>query len=140
IGYKGAAVPTSYDKVFTLTWLDDRRTLGLGLFSYDLAPGSRAQMRYLDTTAPVGSLLAASRAVTPSFPPAPHFTGLSPKHPAPESCGLPVAVSDGTTFMCGGDAATGPNAAGFLDVGFWELSARTGRLTATWAPHSICCE
>jgi hypothetical protein len=35
--------------------------------------------------------------------------------------------------------ATGQNAAGFENVGFWVLSARTGRLTATWAPHGICC-
>jgi hypothetical protein len=43
IGYKNAYVPTSYDKEFTLAWLDDHRTLGMGLFSYDPAPGSRTQ-------------------------------------------------------------------------------------------------
>ena len=98
IGYKGVYVPTSYDMKFTLTWLDDQRTLGIGLFSYDLGPGTRARVRYLDTAAPEGSLLAASREVVPSFPPAPHFTGLSPKQPAPQSCGLPVAISDGATI------------------------------------------
>ena len=96
-------------------------------------------MRYLHTAAPGGSLPAASRAVTPSFPPAPHFTGLSPKHPAPRSCNLPVATSDGATILCGGSAAAGLNAAGFENAGFWVLSARTGRLTATWAPHGTCC-
>lgn len=136
-GYKGVYMPTSYDMEFTLTWLNDQRTLAIGLHSP--GPGTRAQVRYLDTAAPEGSLLAASRAVTPSFPPAPHFTGISPAHPAPRSCGLPVAASDGTVILCGGGAATGPNEGGFANVGFWVLSARTGRLTAIWAPHSICC-
>jgi hypothetical protein len=139
VGYKGVYVPTSYEAEFTLTWLTGQRTLAIGLHSDNLGAGIKTQVRYLDTAAPGGSLPAASRAVTPSFPPAPHFTGLSPKHPAPRSCSLPVATSDGATILCGGSAATGLNAAGFENVGFWVLSARTGRLTATWAPHGICC-
>ncbi len=108
IGYKGVYVPTAYDAEFTLTWLTDQRTLAMGLFSYDhLESGIRTQVLYLDTTAAEGSLLAASRAVTPSFPPAPHFTGMSPEKPAPQWCNVPVATSDGTTILCGGGAATG---------------------------------
>jgi hypothetical protein len=99
IGYKGAHTPTSYEAEFTLTWLDDQRTLALGQFSYDMNAGIRTQVRYLGTTATEGSLLAASRAVAPSFPPAPRFTGMSPAHPAPQSCGLPVATSDGTAIL-----------------------------------------
>jgi len=39
--------------------------------------------------------------------------------------------------VCPGYAATGPNAGGYVNVGFWVLSARTGQLTAIWAPHGI---
>ena len=139
VGYDNTETPTSYEALFTLTWLNDDRTLGIGQFSYNLNAGIRTQVRYLDTSAPEGSLLTASRAVAPSFPPAPHFTGLSPKLPSPQSCTLPVATSDGATILCGGGAATGTNFAGFENVGFWVLSARTGRLIGTWAPHGICC-
>jgi hypothetical protein len=49
--------------------------------------------------------------------------------------GVYVPTSYDTEFtLCGGDAATGPNAAGFENVGFWVLSARTGRLTAIIEP------
>lgn len=138
-GYQGGYIRTSYELEFSLTWLSDERTLAIGLFSYDPGSGIRPQVRYLDTAAPEDSLLAASRAVTPSFPPAPHFTGLSPKHPAPQSCDLPVATIDGAVILCGGTAAIALNMAGAENVGFWVLSARTGQLTATWAPHGICC-
>ncbi|TVZ05093.1 hypothetical protein EAS64_10800 [Trebonia kvetii] len=140
IGYKGAYIPTAYNAEFTLTWLTDQRTLAMGQYSYDYREsGIKTQVLYLNTTAAEGSLFGASRAVTPSFPPAPHFTGLSPAKPAPQWCNVPVATSDGTTILCGGGAATGANAAGFANVGIWVLSARTGQLTATWAPHSVCC-
>jgi hypothetical protein len=124
---------------FSLTWLTGQRTLAVGQFSYYLSPGAGAQVRYLDTAAPEGSLLAASRVVTPSFPAAPQPKGLSPKQPAPRSRDLPVATSDGTSILCGGNAATGMNNAGFENVGFWVLSARTGKLAATRAPHGVCC-
>ena len=78
IGYKGVYVPTAYEAEFSLTWLDDQRTLAIGQYSGNLGAGTKTQVRYLDIAAPGGSLPAASRAVTPSFPPAPHFTGLSP--------------------------------------------------------------
>jgi hypothetical protein len=113
IDYQSADIQTSYLAEFTLTWLDDQRTLATGLFSYNSPTVIRTQVRYLDTPAPEGSLLAASRTVAPSFPPAPHFTGLSPSHPVPQSCSLPVATSDGTRILCGGGAATAVNAAGF---------------------------
>ncbi|HTR90577.1 MAG TPA: hypothetical protein VMI73_02425 [Trebonia sp.] len=140
IGYQGAYIPTAYEARFTLTWLNDQRTLAIGQSGYTVDARIGTQVRYLDTSAPQGSLLTASRTVTPSFPPAPHFTGLSPEHPAPQSCNLPpVATRDGTAMLCPGYAATGINAAGYINVGFWVLSARTGQLTGIWAPHGICC-
>ncbi|TVZ05096.1 hypothetical protein EAS64_10815 [Trebonia kvetii] len=138
IGYQNADIPTAYEALFTLTWLSDQRTLAMGMFSYDLSAHIKTLVRYLDTAAPEGSLLSASRTVVLSFPPAPHFTGMSPDHPAPLSCTLPpVAARDGATVVCPGFAATGPNAGGYENVGFWVLSARTGQLTAIWAPHGI---
>jgi hypothetical protein len=136
---KGGYAPSPYAMQFSLTWLNDQRTLALGSFSSNPGLHTGSQVSYLDTGAPEGRLPAASRVVIPSFPPAPPFTGSSPKQPAPQSCDLPVAVSVGTTILCGGSAATGMNNAGFQNVGFWVLSARTGQLASTWAPHGICC-
>ena len=72
----------------------------------------------------------------PAAEPPSSFKGPFP----PDGCaGPPVVISDGQTALCSGLAATPMNAGGAQEVGVWGFSARTGKLTARWNPHMICC-
>jgi len=124
------------DWEFSLTWLDDNRTLAVG--AADFAGIKSAPAWYLDTSAPGGELAAASRTVTLSFPKAKPSTSFNGPH-TPDSCGLPVATSDGQLLLCSGTASFPLNAAGATSAGIWVFSARTGRLTAALEQHTICC-
>jgi hypothetical protein len=58
----------------------------------------------------------------------------------PQTCvGAPLVTSDGQSVICAGAAATIQNFGGAVNVGVWEFSAATGRLTATWDRHFTCC-
>ena len=120
---------------FSLTWLSDDKTLATGeTATGETATGSTAAVHYLDTAAPGSSLTAATRTVTLSFPAKKAKTG------TPDGCyGVPVATSDGQRIFCSGIATYFGNAAGAAEVGLWVFSARTGRLTAAWDKHTICC-
>ncbi|MGD0065089.1 MAG: hypothetical protein ABSB76_16780 [Streptosporangiaceae bacterium] len=120
---------------FPLTWLHGSRTLAVG---YREARPALAVL-YLDTTRPGGELTEAGRTVALSFP-----TGEAPssfKGPfPPDGCaGPPVVTSDGQTVLCSGLAVTPMNFAGATQVGVWVFAARTGKLTASWNQHMICC-
>jgi hypothetical protein len=126
---------------FSLTWLDDSRTLAVGYrYGTPVVASQSSTVLYLDTTRPAGELAAASRRVVLSFPkakPPATFKGPFP----PDGCaGPPVATSDGQTVLCSGVAATPVNYAGATEVGVWVFSARTGKLTAPWNQHMICCQ
>jgi hypothetical protein len=123
---------------FSLTWLDDSRTLAVG---YRIAVVVRPVLAivYLATTGPGANLTEAGRPVVLSFPaakPPSSFKGPFP----PDGCaGPPVVTSDGQLVLCSGLAATPMNAGGAQEVGVWGFSARTGKLTARWNEHLICC-
>lgn len=114
---------------FSLTWLDNNRTLAIGA---GFGSGMKiAPVWYLDTSSPGGDLAAASRTVTLTFPKA--------KLLAPARCDTPVATSDGRLLLCSGAAVVTFNNAGATSVGIWVFSARTGRLTAALEQRTICC-
>ncbi|HEY6788778.1 MAG TPA: hypothetical protein VI365_15840 [Trebonia sp.] len=125
---------------YSLTWLDDDRTLAIG--------GSFGSVGGLTEPSPgvvyVGTFSSAAPAVTRtirlSFPPATGAPSFDAATAAPQRCtGPPVATSDGQAIICGGTAATAMNGAGYTNTGIWPFSAHTGKLTAAWDRHGICC-
>jgi hypothetical protein len=128
--------PPAADWEFSLTWLDDNRTLAIGAgygFGVKALP-----VWYLDTSAPGGELAAASRIVTLAFPKAKPSKSFSGPH-TPAACDVPIATSDGQTLICSGTADFPLNMAGATSVGIWVLSARTGKLTGVVEQRTICC-
>ncbi|HEX3959907.1 MAG TPA: hypothetical protein VHZ03_25270 [Trebonia sp.] len=125
---------------YSLTWLDDDRTLAIGGSfgsvggSPESSPGT---VVYVDTSSSAAP--AVTRTIRLSFPPA-RASSFDAATAAPQQCtGAPIATSDGQTIICGGTAATAINAAGYTNVGIWSFSAHTGKLTAAWDRHGICC-
>jgi hypothetical protein len=126
---------------YSLTWLDDGRTLAIG---GNFGPVGASTASYPDTVVYVGTSSSAAPAVTRtihlSFPAA---TG-APSSDIVTSTNwqctrAPIATSDGQAIICGGTAATVLNEAGYTNVGIWSFSAQTGKLTAAWDRHGICC-
>ena len=134
-------LPASQDDEaqFSLNWLAGSRTLAVGFkVGYDV-PVTQPAVTFLDTSGPGGALAAAGRRITLAFPAAKPPTSFNGPFP-PRGCwGPPVVTSDGQTVLCSGLAATPDNAAGETAVGIWLFSPETGKLTATWNPHLICC-
>jgi hypothetical protein len=134
-------LPASQDDEaqFSLTWLAGSRTLAVGLkIGYDVPLGP-ANVTFLDTSGPGGALAAAGRRITLTFPAAKPPTSFQGPYPPNRCLSAPVVTSDGQTVLCSGLAVTPDNAAGATAVGIWLFSAATGKLTATWNPHVICC-
>jgi hypothetical protein len=124
---------------FSLTWLAGSRTLAVGhKIGYDVQLGP-PEVTFLDTSGPGGALAAAGRTITLTFPAAKPPTSFNGHYPPGGCWSAPVVTSDGQTVLCSGLAATPMNAAGATAVGIWLFSAVTGKLTATWNPHIICC-
>jgi hypothetical protein len=120
IGWIGGTKPDPQ----TVSWADDSRTL---LFEVHLGIGGPiARLRLLDTTAPSGSLTAASKAVPiPSADISGHV-----EHP-PLNLGEPLLLAgDGTKIVVGTDATTThPGSARDQSLRRQELAV----LTSMWA-------
>lgn len=124
---------------YSLTWLDDRTLAIGGSFGSvsGLAGISPGTVIYADTSSSPAP--AITRTIHLSFPAGgkPSFDSATA---APQECtGPPIATSDGQTIICGGTAVTALNMAGYTNVGIWSFSAQTGKLTASWDRHGICC-
>jgi hypothetical protein len=121
---------------YTLTWLDDGRTVAVGGVFGPVGVNAPADtVQYVDASA--AGTLAVSRTVRLIFPP-PGKATFDAATAAPQQCtDAPVATSDGKTITCGGTAITAMNDGGYANVGIWVFSALTGRLTGSWGRHSI---
>jgi hypothetical protein len=122
---------------YSLTWLDDDRTLAVGGPFGTVKAGARAPAAvvYADGTSPG---LPVIRTVRLSFPAG--KASLDPATAPPQACvGAPLATSDGQSIICGGTAATTPNFGPAINVGVWVFSTATGRLTSTWDRRTTCC-
>jgi hypothetical protein len=124
---------------YSLTWLNDSKTLAIGghLGSIDTLTSPQSVL-YLNTDLTTGAP-GAERTVALSFPPAGKSSD-DTVTPTPDACsGPPIATSDGQHIVCGGTAGTMTNFAGAVNVGIWAFSALTGKLTAHLDMHGICC-
>jgi hypothetical protein len=121
---------------YTLTWLDDSRSVAIGGVFGSVGGNVPADaVQYVDASS--AGTLAVSRTVRLVFPPAGRAT-FDAATAAPQQCtGAPVATSDGQTITCGGTANTAMNEGGYANVGIWAFSVLTGRLTGSWGRHSI---
>jgi hypothetical protein len=132
-----ATIPSTFADDYSLTWLDDDRTLAVGGAFGTVKAGAPAPAAvvYADGTSPG---LPVIRTVRLSFPAG--KASLDPATAPPRACaGAPLATSDGRSIICGGTAATTLNFGPAINVGVWVFSAATGRLTSTWDRHSTCC-
>jgi hypothetical protein len=126
--------PTVADD-YSLTWLDDDRTVAVGGGPAQALVQAPAVVVYVDGTS---AGLPVIRTVRLSFPPG--QASLDPATAPPRTCvGAPLATSDGQSVICGGTAATTLNFGPAINVGVWVFSAATGKLTSTWDRHVTCC-
>jgi hypothetical protein len=126
---------------YSLTWLDDGRTLAIGgnFGSVGALPEpSLGTVVYVDTFSSAAP--SVTRTIRLSIPPTTGAPSFEAATAAPQRCtGAPIATSDGQAIICGGTAATAMNMAGYTNVGIWSFSAQTGKLTGAWDRHGICC-
>lgn len=123
---------------YSLTWLADGQTLAVGGPLGTGGPGAPtpAAVVYADGASPGLPLLKTVRL---SFPRGGRESIGSATAPPQTCAGAPLVTSGGQSVICAGAAATVLNFGGAVNVGVWEFSAATGRLTATWDRHVTCC-
>jgi hypothetical protein len=125
----------AYD--YSLTWLDDDRTLAVGgpFAAVKVGVVTPAVVVYADGTSPGLPVIRTVRLSYPAGKPS-----LDAATAPPQSCvTAPLPTSDGRSIICGGTAATTVNFGPAINVGVWVFSAATGRLTSTWDRHTTCC-
>jgi hypothetical protein len=134
-----ASIPFQADTSdFSLTWLDNDRTLAVGgpFGPADVDAQGTTAVLYADGASP---RLPVLRTLPLSFPLALGASVKAATAPPQYCASAPLATSGGQSILCGGTAATAMNMAGGVNVGVWEFSARTGRVTTTWDRHTTCC-